>query len=189
MKKSKSIIAIKNMYLHKNIDSEKVYHKTELLLSIYRNVVWQTLDQLEYFDEDINSINSDFLSNGLDAAFTYLENFSTDWEKEKFMGKAISISETKWFIELIDKAMYKVYNYYDNGRLYHEILSKTYLVNAKYPQEELLEILDIERSTYYRKKKEAILLLGISLWGYAIPEMKEIFDEYKTYETIPEYYR
>lgn len=32
----------------------------------------------------------------------------------------------------------------------------------------------MERSSYYGRKKEAILLFGLSLWGYAIPRLKGI---------------
>lgn len=77
-------------------------------------------------------------------------------------------------IDLIDKAMSKVYDYYNNGQLYHEILSKSYLTAFRYTESELLEILNLERSTFYDRKKEAVMLLGIALWGYAIPVFRGI---------------
>ncbi len=69
--------------------------------------------------------------------------------------------------------MYKVYLYYDNGEIYHQLLTMKYLSSYKYTENKILDILHMERSTYYRKKKEAIMLLGISLLGYSIPEMKK----------------
>ena len=34
---------------------------------------------------------------------------------------------------------------------------------------QVAEVLTLERSTYYERKKEAILLFGISLWGFVLP--------------------
>ena len=41
----------------------------------------------------------------------------------------------------------------------------------------MLEIFHLERSTYYDRKKEAILLFGLSLWGNSIPKLKRYLDE------------
>lgn len=38
----------------------------------------------------------------------------------------------------------------------------------------MLECMDLERSTYYDRKKEAVLLFGLSLWGNVIPMMKQM---------------
>ena len=59
-----------------------------------------------------------------------------------------------------------------------------------YTERELLELLNMERSTFYDRKKEAIMLLGVSLWGYAIPQFKGIIqtDEFGKDETIPDYF-
>ena len=68
--------------------------------------------------------------------------------------------------------MGRVRDYPCNGNLYCEILSKCYLTCFKYREPELLEILNMERSTFYDKKKEAILVFGLSLWGTSIPKLK-----------------
>ena len=73
-------------------------------------------------------------------------------------------------------------------KLYHEILSKSYLTAFRYTESELLEILSIERSTFYDRKKEAIMLLGIALWGYAIPAFRGIFDVEGDEDEIPEFF-
>ena len=99
-----------------------------------------------------------------------------------------NLFENKWMIDLIDKAMRKVYDYYNNGRLYHEILSKSYLTAFRYTESELLEILNLERSTFYDRKKEAVMLLGIALWGYAIPAFRGIFDVEGDESEIPEFF-
>jgi hypothetical protein len=100
-----------------------------------------------------------------------------------------SLFETQWLIALIDHAMNKIYDYPDNGKLYHEILSKQYLTVYKYSELEMLEILCLERSTYYDKKKEAIELFAICLWGYTIPSMRGIVGVGNENVEIPSFFK
>lgn len=173
-KNTKAIKSINRMYEQLELNSNEILHKTKLLLSIYRDVVWATLNEAEYISDEIYYFGDD-----LTNALVYLEEFASDINKSEFEARISSLFENKWMIDLIDKAMTKVYEYYNNGKLYHEILSKCYLTSFKYTEAELLEILNLERSTYYDRKKEAIMLLGVSLWEYAIPYFKGIF-------TVPE---
>ena len=106
--------------------------------------------------------------DSLDGALIYLENFAPDEARERFEERIRSLFETKWIIELVDMAMLKIREYPDKGALYCEIISKAYLNRFKYKESEMLELLNMERSTYYDRKKEAILLFGLSLWGTAI---------------------
>ena len=49
----------------------------------------------------------------------------------------------------------------------------------------------MERSTFYDRKKEAIMLLGISIWGYAIPFFRGIFtvgEDEEEYADIPDFF-
>lgn len=182
---TKAIKSIQRMYEQMNLDSNEILHKTKLLLSVYRDVVWATLRDAEGVKEDIY-----YYGDELTNALAYLEEFASDTERSEFEERVSSLFENKWMIDLIDKAMSRVYDYYNNGKLYHEILSKCYLTAFKYTESEILELLNIERSTFYDRKKEAILLLGVSLWGYAIPMFKGIFagPVECEYEEIPDFF-
>ena len=171
---TKAIKSINRMYEQFNLKSDEIIHKTKLLLSIYRDVVWATLNKSEYISDEVYYFGDD-----LTNALVYLEEFASDTDKAELEARISTLFENKWMIYLIDKVMTKVYSYYNNGKLYHEILSKCYLTSFKYTEAELLELLNLERSSYYDRKKEAIMLLGVSLWGYAIPYFKGIF-------TVPE---
>ena len=184
-KESKTLQGIKAMYISQNLDDTEVLHKTKLLLAVYRDVVWRTIQSSEELYDDIGGV---YCSRELENALAYLADFAPNEERQRFEERLNSLFETKWMIDLIDNAMYKVYEYHNNGKLYHEILSKTYLVSVKYKENDLLELLDIERSTYYDKKKEAVLLFGVALWGYAIPQMKGVFEDCDL-ETIPSYFK
>lgn len=180
---TKAVKNIAKMYEQLGLAQDDIFHKTKLLLSIYRDVVWATLSSCDCVNEEIYYYGDD-----LNEALVYLEEFAPDIERSEFESRVCSLFENKWMIDLIDKAMSKVYDYHNNGKLYHEILSKSYLTAFRYTESELLEILGIERSTFYDRKKEAIMLLGIALWGYAIPAFRGIFDVEGDEDEIPEFF-
>ena len=61
------------------------------------------------------------------------------------------------------------------GDLYTQILQLRFMQEASRTDDEVSELLGLERSTYYDRKKEAILLIGISLWGYVIPTTMSVY--------------
>lgn len=54
-----------------------------------------------------------------------------------------------------------------------EIISKCYLSRWKYTEDEMINLLNMERSRFYDRKKEAVMIFGIALWGTAIPQYRE----------------
>lgn len=176
---------IQKMYDKLHLSQEDIFHKTKLLLRVYRDVVWITLNTSDCVHEDLAYYGDD-----LDSALVYLEEFAPDIERQEFENRISALFENKWMIDLIDTAMRKIYDYHNNGKLYHEIISKSYLTAFRYSESELLEILNMERSTFYDRKKEAIMLLGVCLWGYAIPHFRGIlsFGEGDSDTDIPEFF-
>ena len=63
------------------------------------------------------------------------------------------------------------------------VMRKLGLFPAEKPKKKYLE-----RSTFYDRKKEAVMLLGIALWGYAIPAFRGIFDVEGDESEIPEFF-
>lgn len=183
---TKASKSINKMYEQMNLDKDDILHKTKLLLSVYRDVVWATLHEADSVKEDMR-----YFGDNLNGALAYLEYFAPNIERDEFEARISCLFENKWMIDLIDKAMCKVYEYHNNGRLYHEILSKCYLTALRYTEIEVLEVTNLERSTFYDRKREAILLLGISLWGYAIPAFRGLFtapDE-PEYKEVPAFFK
>lgn len=173
MRKTKMMKNISRMYEGMQLDEEQVFRKAKLILVIYRDVVWTSIKEVDY----VREVCGAYYSNDLSVALTYLNDFAPTERKEDFMAKVSGIFETKWMIDLIDAAMIKIYDYHGNGKLYHEILSKCYVTAYPVTESEMLEALCMERSNFYIKKKEAIKLFGIALWGYALPRYKQIFKE------------
>lgn len=164
----------------RNIDEKILYERAKLILSIYREVCWSTIERAN------NVCDTLICTYGasLDGALIYLETFAPDEARERFEERIRSLFETKWIIELVDMAMIKIRDYPYKGDLYCEIISKTYLSRFKYREVEMLEVLNLERSTYYDRKREAILLFGLSLWGTAIPRLKEFLEDAQNEEAM-----
>ena len=151
--------------------NEKIlYSRARMVLGIYRHVCWFTAGRAEEVREELLDIGG----HQLDGALIYLETFAPDDAKEHFEAKVRGLFETKWMMELVEWAMLRMREYPCKGDLYCSILSKCYLSRFEYRETEMLELLDMERSSFYDRKKEAILLFGLSLWGYAIPKLKGI---------------
>ena len=160
------------MYKGLKFERKVILHKTKLLLKIYRPVVWSTSNRVFEVCESAEL----YSSKKMEEALEFLANYAPETEQDKFSDKVRSLFETHWLISLIDNTMDKIYEYPDNGKLYYNILCKQYLSDKKTTENEMLEILNMERSTYYDKKKEALNIFSICLWGYTIPAMRGLFE-------------
>ena len=148
----------------------KVFHKAKLLLRIYRDVVWRTQEVM--YDADAEAY--DFGGRRIAELADYLSyDFESEIDKVKAESKLFSIAESKFLVDLVDKALVKLQAYPSLGQLYFDILTKQYIYNTKYTDAELIETLSIERTQYYKRKKEAINLFGVILWGYIIPPIRD----------------
>ncbi len=157
------------------VNEKMLYDRSRLILSIYRDVCWSAIGRADEVHEDLICT----CGANLGDALVYLETFAPDEARERFEERIRSLFETKWMIELVDHAMGRIREYPCRGDLYCEIISKSYLSRFHYRESELLEVLSMERSTYYDRKKEAILLFGLSLWGTSIPMLKQFLRETK----------
>ena len=151
------------------VDEKVLYERSKLILSIYRDVCWSTVGRADEVHDELIC----YCGSNLDSALVYLETFAPDEARERFEERIRLLFETKWIIELVENTMLRVRDYPNRGDLYCEILSKCYLTCFKYREPELLELLNMERSTFYDRKKEAVMLFGLSLWGSSIPKLKQ----------------
>lgn len=148
----------------------EAFHKAKLLLRIYRDVVWRTQEVMY----DTNAEAYDFGGRRIAELADYLSyDFESDIDKEKAESKLLSIAETKLLVDLVDKALLKLHEYPVLGQLYFDILTKQYINKVKFTDADLIETLNIERTQYYKRKKEGINLFGVILWGYIIPPIRD----------------
>lgn len=95
---TKAVKNITKMYEQLGLAQDDIFHKTKLLLSIYRDVVWATLSDCNCVNEEIYYYGDD-----LTDALVYLEEFAPDIERSEFERRVCNLFENKWMIDLIER--------------------------------------------------------------------------------------
>ena len=75
-----------------NIDEKVLYERAKLILSIYREVCWSTIDRANDVCDTLICTYGD----SLDGALIYLENFAPDEARERFEERIRSLFETNF---------------------------------------------------------------------------------------------
>lgn len=171
MKKSKPIQEMEMLCMNLGMDSDSIWHKTKALLKIYRKVVWVLQQRVQFMVEE----SSVTYGKSLEKAVAFLNEFAPIEQQYEFEHKVTCLFETKWLINLIDRALMKIQTYPEYGKVYFTIIQKVFLSEEKTTDLYCMEILHMEKTMYYQRKKEAIYLMGISLFGYAIPQLEKEF--------------
>jgi hypothetical protein len=157
--------------------NNKILHQTKLLLKLYRNVVWSVEANLN----DLEVTAGDFGSRRIQDLINYLAfDFEGDLNNNKVGDYLQNVAETKDLILLIDRALIRLKSYPHWGEQYFDLINRKYIIRYAYSDQDLLETMNLTRPTYYRRKREAIHLLGVILWGYILPELKLPIDDIKS---------
>lgn len=162
---------IKRICNSKSLNETDLYGKAKLLLEVYRDACWNTADCADTLREEA-LCDYEICSNDLDAALLYLENFAPNERRARFEEKVQSLFDMRWMIEIVNHAIIRVHDFPITGELYCSILSACYLTSFPLTEKELLEHFGLERSTFYRRKREAIKVFGLALWGCSIREFR-----------------
>ena len=123
--------------------------------------------------------NIETYGKSLDKALSFLYDFAPIEQKKDFEDKVTYLFETKWLIDLIDKSLIRIKNCPEQGELYFNIIHNIYLKEKKIFDVDCMALVNMEKTMYYQRKKEAIYLMGIALWGYAIPDLKQEMEAYR----------
>ena len=137
------------------LNSDAAFHRSRLILKIYRDVVWVLSERAEELQETAWIMGEQDIESGL----CYLENFAPDIELQAFEEKVCCLVQNQMLVNIIDRALLRLKRYPDRGELYYEILTKQFIYRFNSTEKELLEELNIERSVFYDRKREAIYLL------------------------------
>lgn len=149
------------------LDIQSAYHRVKLLLKIYRDVVWALSEHTEELQEYAWELGVHDLQSGL----CYLENFAPDVDLQAFEEKVCCVVQTRMLVDIIDRALLRLRHYPDRGELYYEILTKQFIHRFNSTEKEMLTELNMERSVFYDRKREALFLFSVCLFGYVIPEL------------------
>lgn len=108
-----------------------------------------------------------------DTGLIYLQSFAPDMDLQEFEERVCCVMENRMLVDVIDRALLRLKRYPDRGELYYELLTKQFIHRFNSTEKELLDELNMERSVFYDRKREAIFLLSLCLFGYAVPELQE----------------
>ncbi len=130
--------------------------------------------------------------NSLAEAIGSLLDMNTDLDRLNLESRLESLDVSRVILELINKALILLRTYPEKGERCFDILNKMYIINYRYSENEMLEYLNIGRTTFYKEKKEAIHMLGVILWGFIIPDLNDkqgetlkVAEETRSYELQP----
>ena len=172
-RKTAAMQIIESMCARNDFDMDELAAKSKLLLKSYRQICWTALGRFDVAsDENYYMCNED-----VERAIEYLYAYQPDVDRKEFEKSLEALFDSKWMIEVVDSAMLQVNEFPDAGKLYFEILQKMFLGRFKYNEGELLEILQIERSRFYERKREAIIVFGLALWGTVLPKIAIIIED------------
>lgn len=148
-----------------SISKEKVlYNKTKVLLRHYRKAVWSIKERI--IDTELDYFNLG--GYRLNEALEYLDEYATNINKKKLEEDVCSLFKSKYLIDIVDKGLSKIKKYPECGKELYRVLYYSYIHNEMYPEDKILDTVNYERTTYYKKRRRAISLLGTAIWGIEV---------------------
>ena len=154
------------MDLKKQAQNERYYHSAKKLVEIYGSVMWG----LEYSYGETQAACVGMGYEDIREALDFLEDgFSDSLQGLRLDDTVRSMLFTNGLVKLVDRAMCALKAYPKCGERYFDIINRMYLIKYAYSEDEMMEALNVSRSTFYREKKRALSLLGVVLWGYMLP--------------------
>lgn len=154
-----------------HLDTKEIYAKTKALLQLYQSVVWSIKNRADNLQEEIAGT----YGMQLNTALMYLSNFAPEKTKADFEVSVTMLFQSKWIIELLDLSLQCVRNYPLYGEIYAQLLQLRFMDETRRSDAAVSELLAMERSTYYDRKKEAIMLMGVALWGFVVPNTLDTY--------------
>ena len=138
---------------------KEAYHNTLLLLSNYRNILWQTDSELDTIAAELNLPlqNLDAVLSRIDAEIG-MENRRLELRLER-------LAKTRQLLDRINDALTSLKRKPDNGPLLYELIYLTYIGEEKLILNDILFRLNISRRHYYRLKEQAVNAISLRLWS------------------------
>lgn len=140
--------------------------QTKTILQVYRQVVWA----MEHTRAELHGYLAEAGWGSLDTGVTYLTTFAPEIDLQEFEDRVHGLVENELLMDFIKKAILGLKKYPEHGKLYFDIVDSQYLQRCSHNETAMLIRLNIERSTFYRRKKEALFLLGVCLFGLTAKE-------------------
>ena len=158
-RKTKVEVRIETLCSSHRFSTTVVYWKAMKILSRYRDIrnlpVLITKNSKEITEKTIGIIRDKFTKTYID------KEWATTGSLDYILSDMLSIEYADDVIESVFDRMNRLRFYVDE---YRPIIYYNYLLPMEMADEDILLEIGFSRSSYYRKKKEAITLFGILLW-------------------------
>ena len=138
---------------------KEAYHNTLLLLSNYRNILWQTDSELETIAAELN-----LPLQKLDAVLSRIDA-EIGMENRRLELRLERLAKTRQLLDRINDALTSLKRKPDNGPLLYELIYLTYIGEEKLVLNDILYRLNISRRHYYRLKEQAVTAISLRLWS------------------------
>jgi len=146
-------------------DVEPIIEKTKTVLGAVRCIYWRTRTNADLIREEAaNGLYAD-----IGTALQYLSDFAPINEQKDHEQRILNIYENQTIIKMLESILKSIGDYPENGALYNTILKNYYFDDKRSSDERIYEELGIERTLYYQRKKEAVLLFGLQLRSFKPP--------------------
>ena len=129
---------------------------TLLLLSNFRNILWQTDSELDIIAAELN-----LPLQKLDAVLSRIDA-EIGMENRRLELRLERLAKTRQLLDRINDALTSLKYKPDNGPLLYDLI---YLSEEKLHQTDILYRLNISRRHYYRLKEQAISIISLRLWS------------------------
>ena len=138
---------------------KEAYHNTLLLLSNYRNILWQTDSELDTIAAELN-----LPLQKLDAVLSRIDA-EIGMENRRLELRLERLAKTRLLLDRINDALTSLKRKPDNGPLLYELIYLTYIGEEKLVLNDILYRLNISRRHYYRLKEQAVSAISLRLWS------------------------
>lgn len=172
-RKSVALQSMNEMSVLQNMDAAELCAKAKMLLNSYRHICWASLGSFQ----TVNEADFFLCDESVDRALDYLYSYSPEEDRRSFERTMKMLCDSRLMVEIVNDTMVQVQEFPDHGNIYFEILSKCYLSKFKYSGADLLEIFNMERSCFYDRKKEAIMVFGLAMWGTVLPKISALLQD------------
>ena len=153
------------------LNKDDIQRKAERILEINHELSWnRSIYGAKNIEESLVK-NEEKIND----AISYLENLDCnecDVEIEKNLKP---LYDTCIMNDILSYTYMKVQGFPYGGKLYYDIIKMLYIETSPNSFDDVRSNYAMSRPTFYRKRKEALVVFGIVLWSMAIPFLKENF--------------
>lgn len=142
-------------------DVKQTIDETRVLLEEASQLRWQLLWQ----NDEMCKRLSAFGHGEFDRGLLWLDAFAPSRVRRSSVESIRCMGRNRFVLQLLEQAVLATRQYPEQGDLYERILRGCYLEDKRLTEQIFLAQLNMDRSTFYARKREAVLCCGLALFG------------------------